>query len=38
MNQVFDANKKQPHGMKHLGALQAKKKKKTNQKKKKMQL
>lgn len=28
MNQVFDANKKQPHGMKHLGALQAKKKKK----------
>lgn len=28
MNQVFDANKKQPHGMKRLGALQAKKEKK----------
>lgn len=28
MNQVFDANKKQPHGTKHLGALQAKKEKK----------
>lgn len=32
MNQVFDANKKQPHGTKHLGALQAKKEKKKKEK------
>lgn len=33
MNQVWDANKKQLHGMRQLGALQAKeeKKKKTTQ-------
>lgn len=46
MNQVFGANKKQPHGMKSLGAVQAKKEggekkgkeEKNNRKKEKMQL
>lgn len=35
MNQVFDANKKQPHGTERSGALQAKKEKKNQTEKEK---